>query len=140
MNGWSVSKSRRSGLFATACLALFPGPGGSVDARALPEVEGAPICMSKEDPGEPLPLRIVLPTHDVEAMRAIGFEEISCAEAFASTEEILEWREKACAMASNPDERLQELIETKFGARPAVFCGMAELAIGQWRQPLSQGN
>lgn len=129
----------RLALVASACAVVFTIPVAPTKAQTPLGGDSAPVCMTKGG-ADTSSLNIVLPDSDSKAMRALGFEEVPCGKAFGSPQEIIEWRDRACAMAANSDERLQELIESKFGARPAVFCGMAELAVGQWRQPSSQGN
>lgn len=98
------------------------------------------LCMARAKPDGSHELPIVLQSADSEAMRAIGFVEIACSGAFETHSDILEWRDKACEMAADPDGRMQEVIKGRFGARPAVFCGMAEAAVGQWQVSKQEGN
>lgn len=124
-------------LVASVPAVVLPQP-----VKAQPDSGGGLelVCMVQVAKGDDRSLSIVLPAGDAAAMRSLGFSEVPCRDAFASRAAILKWRDRACEMAANPDERMQELVENRFGARPAVFCGMAEAAIGQWRRSRSAGN
>ena len=124
-------------LVASVPAVVLPQP-----VKAQPDSGGGPelVCMVQVAKGDDRSLSIVLPAGDAAAMRSLGFSEVPCRDAFASRAAILKWRDRTCEMAANPDERMQELVENRFGARPAVFCGMAEAAIGQWRRSRSAGN
>lgn len=90
------------------------------------------VCMTRAANGNSG--SIVLPPSAVEAMTAKGFVEEPCAQAFASEAEQFEWRDKICVFAATMPEGMQEQLAGMMGEHPAVLCGMAEQALGQWDQ------
>ena len=75
---------------------------------------------------------IIVPATDTGHMRAKGFEPGQCEDAFASQAEREAFRDSICWIASSWREDLQQHFERERGERPAVLCGMAEIAVGQW--------
>jgi hypothetical protein len=75
---------------------------------------------------------IIVPSKDVRTMVAKGFVPGPCRMAFGSQEQREAWRDQICHIASSWREDLQDHFEKTRGERPAVLCGMAELAVSQW--------
>ena len=74
----------------------------------------------------------ILPATDVAAMKAKGFDPVPCKRDFGSAEQREAYRDAICQMVSSWREELQADFERVRGERPAVLCGMAEIAIDSW--------
>lgn len=116
-----------------ASICMLPLALHGLSAQSQPS--GPPserLCMTRAADGNSG--SIVLPPSGVEAMRAKGFVEEPCAQAFASEAKQFEWRDKICVFAATMPEGMQEQMAGMMGEHPAVLCGMAEQALGQWDQ------
>ena len=101
----------------------------------------APVCMTgtwrdveqvrAENKGKKFPM--VVAARDVPALQGAGFEIVECKTSdLASEPKRTAWRDQVCEMAAYGNEAVQNQLERALGARPAVLCGSAELAVGQW--------
>lgn len=103
--------------------------------QAQSHAVGAPeqkvVCMERVTNKGPS-LSILTPSISAEAMEAKGFEIVPCSRKFATQEQQEKWRDSICQIAASWRPDLQDHFELTRGERPAVLCGMAEMAIGQW--------
>lgn len=129
-----LASSRFGACVAGAVVSAALAWGGPLIAQSESDPKETPVCMISKSSKDDQTFSIVLPASDAAFMASNGFVATDCRKAFASRADILAWRDHACKFASDPDQRMHELIENRLGVRPAVFCGMAELVIGQWRQ------
>ncbi len=123
-------------LFAGASLSLAALPAMPVAAQSASN-DAAPICMTRT-PSEGAAVNIILPASNAGAMRAKGFETVPCSQSFATAAQRETYRDAICLAASKRSHSLQEAYELRLGERPAVLCGMAELAVSRWKRGGSQ--
>lgn len=97
------------------------------------QTSGDPICMVRADVGEGDAV-VVVTASDIPGLEAKGFQRVACAGAFGSHVGLVSFRDAICTIASIPDKATQDTYEAQFGERPAVLCGMAERALGQWKR------
>lgn len=93
----------------------------------------APVCLLREVSSE-RSYPVIVPAKDVEGMRAKGFMPQPCDEHFGSPQLRTSWRDKVCEWAAIQAPEFHDQFEFKWGERPSVLCGMAEVAVGQWRR------
>lgn len=130
-----IFERTKSGVFVLALLHVVSGPIAAQNSEDQPRLN--PVCMVKElEDGGQLP--VVLPAGDQQAMKIKGFQVQPCAVAFGSRFKIEEWRNFICQIASDVSEARQTNFEQKWGERPAVLCGMAELTSSQWQRVRKQ--
>lgn len=95
----------------------------------------APICMARSASSGVSPMQsIVVSAPDVQSMMAKGFKVLPCSDAFPSFEDQLRWRDNICTITATSNSNVQDQLEQLIGERPAALCGMAELALGQWKR------
>jgi hypothetical protein len=99
----------------------------------------APVCMARTASDGSV-LNIITPATDVEGLRKKGFASVSCNNAFATNEQREEWKEAICTIASTTTLGEPDSFEAQMGERPNVLCGMAELAVSQWRRGRPAGE
>jgi hypothetical protein len=138
-----MSKSK---IIAVAALAtLLAG-----HAYAAPQDEGgsaasnpdsAPVCMTREyeADGRKRAFEIITVASDVRALQTKGFVVADCKAAFRTADQQERYRDKVCVMAARFSDEVQTQFAELLGERPAVLCGMAELAVGQW-EPSENGK
>ncbi len=119
-------------------------------AYAAPQDEGgaavanpdhAPVCMTREyeAEGRKQAFEIITVASDARALRANGFVATDCKTIFPTTAQRERYRDKVCVMAARFSDEVQAQFAELLGERPAVLCGMAELAVGQW-EPRETGK
>jgi len=92
-----------------------------------------PTCMSRQiDDGSRF--SIVVPASNAKAMEAKGFQIMRCKGRSEFRRKRVAGRNSVCSIAAIPDEEVQKRFEEKYGERPAVLCGMAELVTGRWER------
>ena len=122
-------------IFALPLLAMCAAPALAQQSDDGPKRNA--VCMTKTmENGGVFP--IVLPKTDEAAMVAKGFVKEPCRKAFGTRRKVAEWRDFICRIASNGSEERQEQFEQRWGERPAVLCGMAELTSSQWQRTRRQ--
>ena len=126
------------GITALFLVALFAVSSAlSSIANAASSGEDAPSCLTKMgDDGKPL--SILVPGLSEKAMRDKGFVPEPCSEKFSTLAARENYRDAVCHMASTYREDQIAVFERKYGERPGVLCGMAEVAVSQWT--LRDGN
>lgn len=118
---------------SAAALMLWLSPAMPALAQSGGETSGlTPICLVNANSQSDAV--IVVSAADVPALEAKGFEVVNCANSFGSETSLQSYRDAICTIASIPDKATQDLYEEQFGERPAVLCGMAERALGQWKR------
>ena len=129
---------KKSALGAALALSLVSITSPSATAQAASDrvdpaavLPGGAVCMSRVIRDEDR-FWIIVPAKDARTMMVKGFVPGHCRMAFGSQEQREAWRDQICHIASTWREDLQDHFEKTRGERPAVLCGMAELAIGQW--------
>lgn len=90
------------------------------------------VCFVREA-SDNVGLSIVVPSQSASAMRAKGFKREPCRKNFANAAARNAYRDEVCHMASTYREEQLVSFENLYGERPGVLCGMAEVAISQWR-------
>ncbi len=123
---------------ALSLVAVFAGQSvASSMANAADSSEAPPSCLTKMgDDGKPL--SILVPGLSEKAMRDKGFVPEPCSEKFSTLAARENYRDAVCHMASTYREDQIAVFERKYGERPGVLCGMAEVAVSQWT--LRDGN
>lgn len=120
-----------SALIAALVLSSLPSTGSAQSSGGTSQA--APVCMARVS-SDGSKLSILLPASDQQAMSAKGFEPEPCNVAFSTSEEREGYRDAVCAMTANWREELQLHFERMRGERPAVLCGMAEVAVSRWNR------
>lgn len=130
-------RSKVSFMKAATCLGVTLLIGTSLP---LPPVQAqteannaAPVCMARTAENGST-INIILPASNQGAMRAKGFLPVPCSEHFGTVQQREAYRDQICLAASRGDRTLQDTYELRLGERPAVLCGMAELAISRWKR------
>jgi hypothetical protein len=111
-------------------------PSPSLAQESSPSIPDNSVCMMRmvanvEGNGVE-PFNVMLLQSDVRAMSAVGFVITPCTGAFASRAHMIRWRDDICKITATAAEPIQEMLARRLGARPAVFCGMAQQVLGQW--------
>ena len=92
-----------------------------------------------ENRGKKFPM--VVAASDVPALEGAGFEQVDCnVSDLASEPRRTAWRDQVCEMAAYGNEAVQNQLARALGEQPAVLCGSAELALGQWQPKTKDKN
>jgi hypothetical protein len=119
-----------AGLILAASLAATPDP---VVAQTATSLTSSYACMERPSRGSgEQPTRIVAPRASVELMEGKGFTEFDCDRGGFPMNQRFAFQSRVCRMAAEHPEGMQQQFEKILGERPAVLCGMAEVALGQW--------
>ncbi|MDP2129913.1 MAG: hypothetical protein U0975_08370 [Erythrobacter sp.] len=119
-------------MLAAVAAALPWGFAGALVAQGQGSGDGVPICLKREgDDGKPL--AIIVPALAEKAMSDKGFVPEPCTAAFATSSLRENYRDAVCHMASTYRRDQIAVFERKYGERPGVLCGMAEVAVSQWQ-------
>mgnify|MGYP006910663630 CR=1 FL=1 len=134
-----LKKIAMSPLVNTAAAAIFLAVllGGSMlpaNAQSSQNEERSAMrCMIRILPDETT-FPIIVQASNTSAMRAQGYEATPCRNVFPTAESRERWRDQICQITSTWRDELQRNFEEVRGVRPAVLCGMAEQAVGQWQR------
>lgn len=122
-------------MFALGFMALSTAaPQAPALAQSEPGGQNATALCMIGTPATGGRFAIIVPAADARHMRMKGFEPVQCDDVFASQAERQAFRDSICWIASSWREDLQQHFERERGERPAVLCGMAEIAVGQWER------
>lgn len=120
---------------AAACtivLGAMAAPSLGVPALAQTASKPPLVCLVREGlPGND-PLHIVAPASDAAALKAKGFVAADCGDAVFARDRQIALRDRMCRIAADEPEGIQLQFERILGERPAVLCGVAEVALGAW--------
>ena len=129
---------RNSPVIIFAAVVLWSaGLADAAGAQGWESNTGQPVCLFREGT-DGKPFSIIIPAAGEKAMRDKGFVPEPCTVNFASPVLREGYRDAVCHMASTYRADQIALFERKYGERPGVLCGMAEVAGSQWQ--LRDGN
>lgn len=121
-----------TGLLSLAVASIPASAQTSQETKGAIQAKAVPVCMARvlKDGTR---LTIVAPDTQLKTLLKYGFVVELCAARFAeSGSQEMSFRDEMCEITASQPERVQELVEERYGLRPSVLCGMAELALGQW--------
>lgn len=117
---------------ATCAVLLGAGWSSTSVANEAASSDLSPVCLVR--PGvDGKPLAIIVPAESEKAMRDKGFTQESCDVNFATLAARESFRDAICHTASTYRADQIAAFERAYGERPGVLCGMAEVAVSQWR-------
>jgi hypothetical protein len=119
-------------ILAAMTIAPAGGLSGASFAQGPSSSEKALVCMVRKG-SDGKPLAIILPALAEKAMRDKGFVPEDCVANFDTPASREDYRNLVCHMAANYRADQILVFERRYGERPGVLCGMAEVAVGQWQ-------
>ena len=119
-------------VIAATMIVLSPGRLTASAAQGAGEVSANPVCLVRVG-ADGKPLAIIVPAVSERAMIDKGFEPQSCEVSFATIPARETYRDVVCHMASSYREDQISVFERRYGERPGVLCGMAQVAVSEWR-------
>ena len=121
------------GIAVAAGGSVLLGPNANTLSAQSANANAAPVCLMRTlDDGARLD--VIAPATDVGGLTKKGFQPTSCNVAFATVEQRETWRDAICTIVATANHGVQDAMEAKLGERPNVLCGMAEIAVGEWRR------
>lgn len=118
-------------VLAAALIALPAGLSAASAAQGSDSGDAAPVCLLREGT-DGKPLLIIVPAAAKKGMSDKGFVQEPCSQNFATLVAREGYRDAVCHMASTYREDQIAVFERRYGERPGVLCGMAEVAISEW--------
>lgn len=114
---------------ASLVLASLPAPSAAQSQEGTRDLEAVCLSQISKTGNESA---IIVPAKSAAGLEAKGFEREPCNTKFSSQAARAAYRDKVCALASDPDEYFQTQAQDALGERAAVLCAMAEIVVGPW--------